>query len=170
LETCFLWDDSVIYIQDYLRESCADALGGMQLRASRLIEPIGTLRSICEQSIRIYPKSYLTVGRGGTNLRVGFIELLGPSSSSSNGAQYGKNGDTARSRVGRKLEKSWPIGELLKQNKAEDLFKWIGECVAEVVQDGCQAWPGELPDPLPMGVTFSFPMMFDHLPHFQHIY
>lgn len=100
------------------------------------------------------------MGRGGTNLRVGFIELLGPTSSPSNGAQSCENGTNVRSRVQRKLEKSWPIGELLKKNKAEDLFKWIGECVAEVVEDGCQTWPGQLSNPLPMGVTFSFPMMF----------
>ena len=63
------------------------------------------------------------------------------------------------SRVQCQLEKSWPIGELLKKDKAEDLFKWIGECVVEVVQDGSVEWPGQLPDPLPMGVTFSFPMV-----------
>ncbi|KAG0652540.1 Hexokinase I, partial [Hyphodiscus hymeniophilus] len=98
-------------------------------------------------------------GRGGTNLRVGFIELLGPSDLSMNGTASSKNGnEDVGSRVQRQLEKSWPIGEILKQNKGEDLFKWIGECVAEVVLDGCRAWPG-LTDPLPMGVTFSFPMV-----------
>lgn len=91
---------------------------------------------------------------------MGFIELLGPAGPSVNGTGLSENGGkNLRSRVQRQLEKSWPIGEILKQNKAEDLFKWIGECVAEVVQDGCQSWPGVLPDPLPMGVTFSFPMM-----------
>jgi hexokinase len=110
-------------------------------------------------------------GRGGTNLRVGFIELLGPSHLSVNGIASSKNGrDNLRSRVKRHLEKTWPIGEILKMNKAEDLFKWIGECVAEVVQDGCQTWPGQLPDPLPMGVTFSFPMMFVSYPHSQDVY
>ena len=108
---------------------------------------------------------FLTLGRGGTNLRVGFIELLGPSGRISNGKGSTENGEeNVRSRVQRQLEKSWPIGELLKQNKAEDLFKWIGECVAEVVQDGCQAWPGQLASPVPMGVTFSFPMVFVTIP------
>jgi hypothetical protein len=65
-----------------------------------------------------------------------------------------------RSRVLRHLEKSWPIGEQLKNNKAEDLFAWIGKCIAEVVQDGCLAWPGEIPDKIPLGVTFSFPMKY----------
>lgn len=59
----------------------------------------------------------------------------------------------------RLLEKSWPIEELLKKDKPEDFFAWIGKCVAEVVQDGCLEWPGVLPDEIPMGVTFSFPMM-----------
>jgi hypothetical protein len=65
-----------------------------------------------------------------------------------------------RSRVIRHLEKSWPIGEQLKNNKAKDLFAWIGKCIAEVVQDGCLAWPGEIPDEIPLGVTFSFPMKY----------
>jgi hexokinase len=63
-----------------------------------------------------------------------------------------------RSRVVRHLEKSWPIGEQFKNNKAEDLFTWIGKCIADVVQDGCLAWPGEIPHEIPLGVTFSFPM------------
>jgi hexokinase len=65
----------------------------------------------------------------------------------------------------RQLEKSWPIGEQLKNDQAVDLFAWIGRRIAEVVQDGSSAWPGELPDAIPLGVTFSFPMMF--VPSFQ---
>jgi hexokinase len=60
----------------------------------------------------------------------------------------------------RHLEKSWPIGEQLKHNKAEDLFAWIGSCIAEVVQDGQHVWGEELPKEMSLGVTFSFPMMF----------
>jgi hexokinase len=59
----------------------------------------------------------------------------------------------------RHLERSWSIEELLKNDKAEHLFAWIGQCVAEVVERGCEAWPGELPATISMGVTFSFPMM-----------
>jgi hexokinase len=114
--------------------------------------------------LAIYPfqKPDLTLDSGGTNLRVGFIELLGPSGSplessviGTGNAQIGK-----LSRVRRLLEKSWPIGELLKKTPPEDLFAWVGKCVAEVVRDGWEAWPGELPGQLPMGITFSFPMMF----------
>jgi hexokinase len=75
-----------------------------------------------------------------------------------------QNGDGADvsgkgSRVARQLEKSWPIGEQLKNDQAVDLFAWIGRRIAEVVQDGCSAWPGELQEAIPLGVTFSFPMM-----------
>jgi hexokinase len=62
--------------------------------------------------------------------------------------------------VKRSLEKSWPIREHLKHENAEDLFAWIGDCIAEVVEDGLQVFGEELPEELPMGVTFSFPMMY----------
>ncbi|RDW80500.1 hypothetical protein BP5796_05198 [Coleophoma crateriformis] len=97
---------------------------------------------------------YLAIDIGGTNLRVGFIELLYPSDHALNGIP---NGDS--SRVRRLLEKAWPIGEQLKNEKAEDLFAWIGHCIAEVVRDASTAWNGELAPELPMGVTFSFPMI-----------
>lgn len=61
--------------------------------------------------------------------------------------------------VERLYEKAWPISEHLKNENARDLFAWIGRCIAEVVGDAVVAWQGSLPDPLPMGVTFSFPMM-----------
>jgi hexokinase len=70
------------------------------------------------------------------------------------------------SRVRRHLDKSWPIGELLKKDKAEDLFAWIGRCILEVVQEAFykfeEVWRGVYPDEIPMGVTFSFPMMLVH--------
>ncbi|KAE9371175.1 putative hexokinase family protein XprF [Stipitochalara longipes BDJ] len=102
---------------------------------------------------------YLAIDIGGTNLRVGFIQLLGPAKAHSgqqNGDGAGVSGK--RSRVLRQLEKSWPIGEQLKNNQPVDLFAWIGRRIAEVVKDGCSAWPGELPESIPLGVTFSFPM------------
>ncbi|KAG4429905.1 hypothetical protein IFR05_014611 [Cadophora sp. M221] len=102
---------------------------------------------------------YLAIDIGGTNLRVGFIELLGSDETLEDTTARGEDANE-RSRVRRHLEKSWPIGEQLKHNKAEDLFTWIGICIAEVVQDGCLTWPGGLPDVIPLGITFSFPMMF----------
>lgn len=104
---------------------------------------------------------YLAIDIGGTNLRVGFIELLGHKPDrAKNGSLVTELSVEDGSRVVRHLEKSWPIGEQLKQNKdAEDLFQWIGKCMVEVVQDGCKKWPGEMHGTIPLGVTFSFPMI-----------
>ncbi|KAH8809101.1 hexokinase family protein-like protein [Xylogone sp. PMI_703] len=93
---------------------------------------------------------YLAIDIGGTNLRVGFIELLGDSIQSSGEPE---------SRVRRLLERSWPIGEQLKNEKPEDLFAWIGKCIAEVISNGLKSWGKEIGEEIPMGVTFSFPMI-----------
>ncbi|EGD95434.1 hexokinase [Trichophyton tonsurans CBS 112818] len=131
---------------------------------------------------------YLAIDVGGSNLRVAFIELLGAaaddlensssssSSSSSNGhpaseavSNMEKSRDTLRKaqrhRVRRTLEKAWPIAEHLKMDKAEDLFLWIGDCMAEVVADSLatDADIEDAPEELEMGITFSFPMMQDSL-------
>ncbi|EGD86013.2 hypothetical protein H112_06936 [Trichophyton rubrum D6] len=127
---------------------------------------------------------YLAIDVGGSNLRVAFIELLGAaaddlensSASSSNGhpgsetvSNKEKSRDTLRKaqrhRVRRTLEKAWPIAEHLKMDKAEDLFLWIGDCMAEVVADSLatDADIQAAPEELEMGITFSFPMMQDSL-------
>lgn len=105
--------------------------------------------------------SILTFDRGGTNLRVGFIELLGNDPALSKDDSHVKldlEGGEG-SRVARLLEKSWPIGEQLKNNNGVKFFNWIGECIAEVVHAGCKKWPREMSPIIPLGVTFSFPMM-----------
>ncbi|KAK4196312.1 putative hexokinase [Triangularia verruculosa] len=95
---------------------------------------------------------YLAIDIGGTNLRVGFIEL-----------QHGlvPNGGGAPSisrKLNRLLEHSWPIGDSLKNENSESLFSWIGNRIAHVVRKGCDSF-GLSPDQeLPLGVTFSFPM------------
>ncbi|KAI0159245.1 hexokinase-7 [Pestalotiopsis sp. NC0098] len=108
---------------------------------------------------------YLAIDIGGTNLRVGFIELLGDDRDATRFSANGTNGDGHQNghaespRLRRVLEKSWPILEHFK-NEAEDaLFAWIGTCIAEVVQDGRDHYGGFPDTPLPMGVTFSFPMV-----------
>ncbi|TVY81356.1 Pre-mRNA-splicing factor cef1 [Lachnellula suecica] len=103
---------------------------------------------------------YLAIDIGGSNLRVGFVELLGHVAQvgEANG-DTNENGATEGSCVKKHLEKSWPIGEQLKNDKAEDLFKWIGTCIAEVVRDGIKTWGPETREELPLGVTFSFPMI-----------
>jgi hexokinase len=91
------------------------------------------------------------------------VELLGTEedeSIKSNGKCPSQSVHVECSRIRRQLEKSWPIGEQLKHNKAEDLFAWIGSCIAEVVQNGQRLWGKELPEEISLGVTFSFPMMF----------
>jgi hexokinase len=110
---------------------------------------------------------YLAIDVGGTNLRVAFIELLGDAAESGNGTLngLGKSRDTLRKarrqRVRRTLEKAWPIQEHLKMDQAEDLFAWIGDCIAEVVADSLtsEVTRGEIPTELEMGITFSFPIL-----------
>ncbi|KAF7886220.1 hypothetical protein EAF00_010323 [Botryotinia globosa] len=97
---------------------------------------------------------YLAIDIGGSNLRVGFIELLGPSI---------QDGLALPGKIHRLLEKSWQIGEDHKYNNADELFMWIGKCIAEVVQDGVDEWGSQLPSELPMGVTMSFPMIQNKL-------
>ncbi|KAK2803476.1 hypothetical protein FQN49_008873, partial [Arthroderma sp. PD_2] len=119
---------------------------------------------------------YLAIDVGGSNLRVAFIELLGAATddleTSSNGSDVSnseRSRDTLRKaqrhRVRRTLEKVWPIAEHLKMDKAEDLFLWIGDCMAEVVADSLATDMAskEAPEELEMGITFSFPMMQDSL-------
>ncbi|KAH6607644.1 hexokinase family [Trichoderma cornu-damae] len=84
-------------------------------------------------------------GRGGTNLRVGFVELHGDDRESS-------------SRVQRPLERSWPVDNHLKNDNADSLFSWIGRCIADVVEEGCRVFGLPKDEALPLGVTFSFPM------------
>ncbi|KAI0843079.1 MFS general substrate transporter [Hypoxylon sp. FL0890] len=107
-------------------------------------------------------------GRGGTNLRVGFIELLGNEigANGENGVNgNGVNGNPddsdvdSPSNIRRVLEKSWPILDVLKNENADSLFKWIGSCIAEVVREGCEVFNLPRDQELPMGVTFSFPMV-----------
>lgn len=115
---------------------------------------------------------YLAIDVGGSNLRVAFIELLGEDADSdkSPGNASERSRDTIRKaqrqRVRRTLEKAWPIQEHLKKDKAEDLFAWIGDCIAEVIADSLSsdATKGDIPEELEMGITFSFPIMYVVMP------
>ncbi|KAJ2971488.1 hypothetical protein NQ176_g7661 [Zarea fungicola] len=126
----------------------------------------------------------LAIDIGGTNLRVGFIELLGKhdhhskangtngtSGSNDTNCTYATNGantsngvaqtnggsDAPRSRIRRLFEKSWAIDEQLKDDNAEALFRWIGIRIAEVISEAFGDLGLSSSEPLPMGVTFSFP-------------
>ncbi|KAJ4294796.1 hypothetical protein N0V88_005030 [Collariella sp. IMI 366227] len=98
------------------------------------------------------PGRFLAIDIGGSNLRVGFIELLGDA-----GPGLKATGK-AIPLLNRLLEQSWPIHEHLKNQNSQNLFIWVGKRVAEVVQRGCEAFGLSPEDELPMGVTFSFPM------------
>ncbi|UNI21812.1 hypothetical protein JDV02_007768 [Purpureocillium takamizusanense] len=121
---------------------------------------------------------HLAIDIGGTNLRVGFVELLAAKQSqeeangvsvngNSNGHSSGQtnghsNGHQQQERapsgrIRRHLEKSWSISNHLKNDNADSLFLWIGKCIAEVVAQGRQAFNIPSDEPLPLGVTFSFP-------------
>ncbi|KAG5986739.1 hypothetical protein E4U54_005278, partial [Claviceps lovelessii] len=127
------------------------------------------------------------VSSGGTNLRVGFVELSATDDGNyfkPNGTKhvshgYGTNktqvatvddddGDddvggrciyaSPSNRLHRHLERSWPIANHLKNDNADSLFLWIGQCIAEVVAEGCPKFSLARDTPIPLGVTFSFPM------------
>jgi hexokinase len=102
---------------------------------------------------------FLSIDVGGTNLRVGFIELLGELEQPSQGGT--RNGQKPVSKVVRSHDKSWPIEEHLKMDQAEDLFAWIGDCIAEVIKDAVDAnefVQSPFGEELLLGITFSFPM------------
>ncbi|KAF2971249.1 hypothetical protein GQX73_g2393 [Xylaria multiplex] len=105
---------------------------------------------------------YLAIDIGGTNLRVGFVELLGSKSApASNGTTLNGNHSDHRtpSNLRRVLERIWPIHESLKNNEDPDpLFAWIGSCIAQVVGEGVEKFSLDRNKELPMGVTFSFPI------------
>ncbi|KKK21281.1 hypothetical protein ARAM_001279 [Aspergillus rambellii] len=111
---------------------------------------------------------YLAIDVGGSNLRVAFIELLGdtadPDISSTNVSERPLR-KAQTQRVKRTLERAWPIQEHLKMDKAEDLFAWIGDCIAEVVAESLSSdtTKGTIPEELEMGITFSFPIMQESL-------
>ncbi|KAL4946340.1 hypothetical protein BDV06DRAFT_136552 [Aspergillus oleicola] len=111
---------------------------------------------------------YLAIDVGGTNLRVAFIELLGDTADPDMARTRASERPLKKAqtqRVKRTLEKAWPIQEHLKMDKAEDLFAWIGDCIAEVVAESLSsdATKGTVPEELEMGITFSFPIMQESL-------
>jgi hexokinase len=46
----------------------------------------------------------------------------------------------------------------LKNENEDSLFLWIGQCIVEVVAQGCETFHLPRDEPLLLGVTFSFPM------------
>ena len=61
------------------------------------------------------------------------------------------------------LEQSWSIDDQLKNENADNLFNWIGKCIAEVVEKGHGQFDLPPEKTLSLGVSFSFPMYQDSI-------
>ncbi|KAH7398463.1 hexokinase-2 [Pyrenochaeta sp. MPI-SDFR-AT-0127] len=109
---------------------------------------------------------FLSIDVGGTNLRVGFIELAGEQDrpAQSEHVRSSTVGENVFTQIKRRHDKNWPIEDHLKMDQAEDLFTWIGDCIAEVVREALDGElanePVENPlgEEILLGITFSFPM------------
>lgn len=102
---------------------------------------------------------YLAVDVGITTLRVAFIELLGESASRSRSISNVMR-QVRHSRVRRTLEKAWRIEDRLKQDQPHELFLWIGNCIAEVVEDDLlsNASSQDPPTFVETGIAFGLPI------------
>jgi hexokinase len=100
---------------------------------------------------------FLCIDVGGSNLRAGFVELLGDNDNATP-----STGDDVFAKIKRSCDKSWPIGDHLKMDQAEDLFLWIGDCIAEVITDSLNDTSTKnsesSSEDILLGITFSFPM------------
>ncbi|KAJ4379600.1 hypothetical protein N0V86_004781 [Didymella sp. IMI 355093] len=114
-----------------------------------LVTPVTALPTGKEQG------KFLAIDVGGSNLRVGFVELVGEPAISKPDSH--RIQDVSRT-IKRSFDKSWPIGDHLKMDQPEDLFKWIGDCMAEVVQEAIYRDSIPTDEEISLGVTFSFPM------------
>ncbi|EAT83648.1 phosphotransferase [Parastagonospora nodorum] len=107
---------------------------------------------------------FLSIDVGGTNLRVGLIELVGDLDDHLNGRREEDDRDNVFAKVKRSHDRNWSIEEHLKMDNAEDLFAWIGDCIAEVLIEAIEAnraasaLEALFGDEILLGVTFSFPM------------
>jgi hexokinase len=107
---------------------------------------------------------FLSIDVGGTNLRVGFIELVGDLDGSSSSERKSSDSQDVFAKIKRSHDRNWSIEEHLKMDKAEDLFAWIADCIAEVIREAIEATSttnaAEPPfgEEILLGITFSFPM------------
>jgi hexokinase len=101
---------------------------------------------------------YLAVDVGITTLRVAFIELLGENAGGRPRSISNVIRQVRHSRVRRTLEKAWRIEERLKQDQPRELFRWIGNCIAEVVQDDLRSNASHAPAHVETGIAFGLPI------------
>ncbi|KAL2878938.1 hypothetical protein SGCOL_005636 [Colletotrichum sp. CLE4] len=115
-------------------------------------------------------RRHLAIDIGGTNLRVGLVELqpeeeinankTSSSPSKPNGTASSSSSPTSTLYL---KEEAWPIDDGVKADAKGDpqlLFDWIGIRIASVVRNARKE--SLLPDddePIPLGITFSFPMI-----------
>lgn len=97
--------------------------------------------------VRVLPSGnetgqFLALDLGGTNLRVGIVELFGRSAL-----------DTSGERLCIPTQGSWNIPEHLKSSTAEDLFHWVSERIRDVLRE-----TSTTAEVMELGITFSFPM------------
>ena len=103
---------------------------------------------------------YLAIDFGGSNVRIAFVNLLGSKQHTQSQEPWSSpRGDTYDEMVEKNHERSWPIEDHLKVENAEDLFAWVGGCLAEVVTAHF-LHASHVPEEIPLGITFSFPMMY----------
>lgn len=100
---------------------------------------------------------FLAIDVGGSNLRVGFVELTGQTTTINDESQAN---DCIANRIRRSHDKSWPIGDHLKMDQPEDLFRWIGDCMAGVISEAITSSTIPTSQDVQLGVTFSFPMAY----------
>ncbi|KAJ8112656.1 hypothetical protein OPT61_g5029 [Boeremia exigua] len=115
-----------------------------------LVTPVTALPTGKEQG------KFLAIDVGGSNLRVGFVELTGEPGTTEQ--ENHKVEDATSTRIRRSHDKSWPIGDHLKMDQPEDLFGWIADCMAEVIREAINSSSISASDDILLGVTFSFPM------------
>lgn len=101
---------------------------------------------------------FLAIDVGGSNLRVGFVELVGDLERPNNEDGRQDIAEDALAKIKRSHDKTWPIEDHMKMDKAEDLFTWIGDCMAQVVREAIDDTTISTDDEILLGVTFSFPM------------
>jgi hexokinase len=123
-----------------------------------LVTPVTALPSGKEKG------KFLSIDVGGTNLRVGFVELVGDQNELSSSELGNGHGQSVFEKIKRSHDRDWPIEEHMKMDKAEDLFAWIADCIAEVIREAIESTTttsGAEPafsEEILLGITFSFPM------------
>lgn len=112
---------------------------------------------------------FLALDLGGTNLRVGVVELFGEDLSSEDSSydseEIEEDGSAGGGRLRISTQGSWSIPEYLKSGSAEQLFIWVSERIVDVVSSYLDAVDEAtreetLTEGMELGITFSFPMEY----------